>query len=310
MTAGRHDHAPMGPFRPGSGIGHMPEGRVVLAPDAPRSGPARAVAVQPDHPGRPGRIRAGASQSRHGAVSVALTALLLASCTEIGPTVHVEAGAGKSQAAWDDDRGACTAETDRAVQPFANGLNVDFGRTADQVRADNGRIQQAYDDHYGQCMAAHGNRVAGLAPVPTPAPAADDAVGQVQEALALSHPMDAISTSAAGSVASQITEFRASCPEEVIAVDVRPALVSRTVTARLVALTLPHGGACFGNKGEVDYLLVMRRDGWETELSGLLALAPTRHRGFVDVEQQGAGSCTRTFSWNGRRYAASGARDC
>ena len=77
-----------------------------------------------------------------------------------------------------------------------------------------------------------------------------------------------------------------------------------------MTLTLPHGGGCFGNKGEVDYLVMRRGPGWETLLSGLLSIVATRSRGFADVEQQGAGTCTRTYSWDGRRYVASGARDC
>ena len=241
---------------------------------------------------------------------VLAVALALASCMEIGPTVRVEAPAGKSQAAWDQDRAECTSGTDRAIQPFANGLNAEIGRSVDQMRADNDRIQHAYDDRYGRCMAARGNWVAGLPPVPTPAPAPDDAVAQVQEGFALSPPMDAVSASAADSVGPQVREFRTACPGELIAVDVRPAPISRTVTARLVALTEPHGGACFGNKGEVDYLVLWRADGWETLLSGLLALAGTRHRGFVDVELQGAGTCVRTHSWDGHRYVVSGARGC
>jgi hypothetical protein len=245
--------------------------------------------------------------ARAGALALAL---LLQGCTTIGPTVHVEAGPGKSQAEWDEDRGACMKETDRAVQPFANGLNVDFGRTADQVRSDNGRIQQAYDNDYGHCMATRGNRVAGLAPVPTPAPMPGDAVGQAQEALDLSPVMDAVSASAAGSVEAKAKEFRGACPGEVIAVNVRPAPISRTAVTRLVALTEPHGGGCFGNKGEVDYL-VMRSDGqWRMLLEGLLTLADGRHAGFADIDLQGAGLCTKTFRWNGKGYTQAGERDC
>jgi hypothetical protein len=250
------------------------------------------------------------TKERRARASALLAALLVMSCTEIGPTVHVEAGAEKSQAAWDDDHRVCMAETDRAVQPFANGLNVDLGRTADQVRSDNGRIQQAYDDHYGHCMASLGNRVAGLAPVQRPAPMPDDAVGQAQEALDLSPVMDSVSASAARSVEAKVKEFRGACPGEVIAVNVRLAPISRTAVTRLVALTEPHGGACFGNKGEVDYLVMRRDERWQTLLEGLLTLAESKHAGFADIDLQSAGLCTKTFRWNGKGYAQAGEHDC
>ena len=224
--------------------------------------------------------------------------------------IRVEAGAGKSQPAWDEDRAECTSETDREVQPYANALNADLGRGSDRIRADNDRIQRAYDGRYGSCMAARGNRIAGMPPVPTPAPAPDDADGQVQEALHRSHPVDAVSAAAARSVEPEVTGFRAACTGEMIDVDVRPAPLSATLTARLVALTLPDGGGCFGTLGEVDYLVARRAGRWETLLSGLLQPAGTRHHGLPDFEQQGHGTCTRTFSWDGSRYVASGERDC
>ena len=152
-------------------------------------------------------------------------------------------------------------------------------------------------------MTARGNVVAGMSPVPTPAPAPDDAVAQVQEALHRSRTMDAVSAAAARSVEQQVAGFRAACAGETIDIDVRPAPVSATLTARLVALTLPHGGGCFGTLGEVDYLVARRAGRWETLLSGLLHPAGTRHHGLPDFEQQGHGACTRTFSWDGSRYA-------
>ena len=144
---------------------------------------------------------AGEHRSR---ASVLLAALLVTSCTEIGPTVHVEPPPGKSEVAFDGDRATCTAEADRAVQPFSNRLNMDIGRNADQVGADNARIQKAYDERYAACMATRGDAVAGLPPPTTPAPGPDDAVGQAQEALALSPVMDAVSASAAGSVEAKV----------------------------------------------------------------------------------------------------------
>ena len=56
---------------------------------------------------------------------VILVALAVSSCTkEIGPTVPVTAGAGKSQAAFEVDRRGCMAMTDRALQPVANQMNA------------------------------------------------------------------------------------------------------------------------------------------------------------------------------------------
>jgi hypothetical protein len=247
---------------------------------------------------------------RRPRASVLIAVLLVASCTEIGPKVRVEAGAGKSQAALEQDGAACRADTDMAVQPFANSLNLAVGRSAEQVQADNDRIQGAYDERYGQCMAAKGNHVAGIAPPATPMPRPDDAVGQAQEALELSPPMDAISTSAAQFVGAKVQEFRQACPGEVIAVGVRPAEISSTIVSRLVRLTEPHGGSCFGNHGEVDYLMIRHGEAWETLLEGLLTVAGSRHAGFRDVEIQGVGMCMRTFRWNGRGYAQADERDC
>lgn len=263
------------------------------------NGRAHAIVIRPRWPSR-GEARAAAMAA----------AVLLQSCMAIGPTVRVDPNPGKSQAAWDEDRASCMSETDAAIQPMSNALDMNVGRTTEQMRSDNGRIQRAYDDRYGHCMVARGNRVAGLAPIPTPAPRPGDAVAQVKEAFDRSPVRDGISASAAAYLEPQVRDFRLACPEEVIAVDVRPAPVSSSVTARLVALTLPHGGGCFGAHGEVDYLIVRRGPGWETLLSGLLSIAATHHRGFADIEQQGAGTCTRTYSWDGRRYVASGARDC
>ena len=239
-----------------------------------------------------------------------IAVLLVASCTEIGPKVRVEAGAGKSQAALEQDGAACRADTDMAVQPVANSLNLAVGRSAEQVQADNDRIQGAYDERYGQCMAAKGNHVAGIAPPATPTPRPDDALKQAQEALDISPPMDAISTSAAQSVGAKVQEFRQACPGEVIAVGVRPVEISSTVVSRLVRLTELHGGSCFGAHGEVDYLLIRHGDAWEMPLEGLVTVAGSRHSGFLDIDIQGVGSCTRRFRWNGRGYAPAEERDC
>ena len=288
-------------------------------PGAPPDGVRRASAWSARrHPvlaiASPWRMRdvgtTAAVAVRRPRASALIAVLLVASCTEIGPKVRVEAGAGKSQAALEQDGAACRADTDMAVQPFANSLNLAVGRSAEQVQADNDRIQGAYDERYGQCMAAKGNHVAGIAPPATPLPRPNDAVGQAQEALELSPPMDAISTSAAQSVGAKVQEFRQACPSEVIAVGVRPAEISSTIVSRLVRLTEPHGGSCFGNHGEVDYLMIRHGEAWETLLEGLLTVAGSRHAGFRDVEIHGVGMCMRTFRWNGRVYAQVDERDC
>ena len=92
------------------------------------------------------------------AALIALPCLLTA-CVVIGPTVPVTPAAGRSQAAFAEDRRACMAATDQQVQPVANRSATASmaGRPAALSTADR---QNIYDATYGQCMAARGNGVA------------------------------------------------------------------------------------------------------------------------------------------------------
>ena len=95
---------------------------------------------------------------RWGAPRAAALLLLLmsASCAVIGPTVHVEPGPGKTQAAFNDDRTSCGRLTDRQLQPVADRLNGP-GATPQQIAANNRQIQASYDAVFADCMASHGN---------------------------------------------------------------------------------------------------------------------------------------------------------
>ncbi len=87
-----------------------------------------------------------------------LLALMSASCAVIKPTVHVEPGPGKSQAAFDDDRTSCGRLTDRQLQPVADRLNGP-GATPQQIAANNSQIQASYDAVFADCMASRGHIV-------------------------------------------------------------------------------------------------------------------------------------------------------
>ena len=101
--------------------------------------------------GRPYACRGGAART-----AALLLALLSASCAIIGPTVHVEAGPGKSQAAFEADRTGCGRLTDRQLQPVADRLNGP-GVSSQQVAANNRQIQASYDATFADCMASHGH---------------------------------------------------------------------------------------------------------------------------------------------------------
>ncbi len=108
-------------------------------------------------------------------VAALLLSLMSASCAVIGPTVHVEPGPGKSQAAFDDDRTGCGRLTDRQLQPVADRLNGP-GATPQQIAANNRQIQASYDAVFANCMASRGHilgadaaAAGSVAPVPAPA---------------------------------------------------------------------------------------------------------------------------------------------
>ena len=99
---------------------------------------------------------------------ILLPALMLSGCTVIGPTVAVAPGAGKSEAAFEQDHRACMAQTDAALQPVADRLNGQAS-SPQQFAANNDTIQREYDRSYASCMDARGNILPGeLASAQTP----------------------------------------------------------------------------------------------------------------------------------------------
>ena len=234
-----------------------------------------------------------ARQSLQGIVSLAASALLLSACTTlIGPTVQVQPSAGKPPFAFQGDHAACMASTTAQVQPIAD-------RRSDSTAA----IQGMFNAAYGACMAARGNTVLAAAPATTPA-------GGGTGAGSLSDPD---SLAARRSLAAVIDGFRRDCDGERIAVTVTEAALSPAVEARMVELTTPGGGNCFGQPESNAYLLAKAGGGWHRLLSaepGSITALNTRRNGYADLELNSLGACTYTYRWTGSRYARGGSRDC
>ena len=223
---------------------------------------------------------------------LAAAALLLSACTVVGPTVPVQPSAGKSPLAFRGDHAACMASTTAEVQPVA-----DRGR--DRVAA----IQRMFDAAYGGCMAARGNVVLAAAPAGAPAGGGTGAGGQ----------SDLDSQAAWRSLAALIDGFRRDCAGERIAVGVTRAAVSPGIEVRMVELTTPEGGSCFGQSGQNSYLLAKAGQGWQRLLSaepGSITVLGVRHNGYADLELSSLGMCVYTYRWTGSRYAQGGSRDC
>ena len=186
---------------------------------------------------------------------VILVALAVSSCTkEIGPTVPVTAGAGKSQAAFEVDRRGCMAMTDRALQPIANQMNA-AAQSTDQLQANNEEIQRRYDASFDRCMAAQGNTVAVAAPTESQAAAVQPAgpAPSVAHDRSNSPPLsDPDSQAAKRFVAPTVRELLAACTGETIQVDAYDAPLSPSRTARLIALTQPHGVIRHGKRTPVE----------------------------------------------------------
>ena len=243
---------------------------------------------------RPGSGPLGtAGQGLPGVVSLAASALLLSACTTVvGPTVPVQPSAGKPPLAFRGDHAACMASTTAQVQPVA-----DRGR--DRVAT----IQRLFDAAYGGCMAARGNVVLAAAPAGAPDAGSTAAGGR----------SDLDSQAARRSLAALIDRFRRDCDRERIAVAVTGAAVSPGVEARMVELTTPEGGSCFGQPGQNSYLVAKTGGGWRRLLSaepGSISVLGTRHNGYADLELSSLGMCVYTYRWTGSRYAQAGSRDC
>jgi hypothetical protein len=266
--------------------------------------------------GRTGRATCRTAAAQFLAV---LSCLAAASCAVIGPTIPMEPGAGKTGAAFDGDRRACMAETDRRLQPIADRLNGEAANSR-QIQDNNRYIQIAYDDAWGRCMSDRGNTFAPSA-VPAlgvPAPptlelalAGDKPVSDASETPALS---DADSEAAKRFVAPRVRALLAACPGERIAVAAHDAQIVPGAVARLIVLTQPGGGDCLGHIGESDVLVQRIAGGpWATLLAaepGSIGVRLDRHAGRRDVEIRSFGECVYGYRWDGEKYAPFDARDC
>ncbi len=226
-------------------------------------------------------------------MSLAASALLLSACaTLIWPTVPVQPSAGKSPFAFQGDRAACMASTTAQVQPVAV-------RRADSTAA----IQGMFNAAYGACMAARGNVVLAAAPATASGMGGTGAGG-------LSDPDSLAARQSLGAV---IDGFRRNCDGERIAVTVTEAALSPAVEARMIELTTPGGGNCFGQPGRNAYLVAKAGGGWRRLLSaepGSITALSTRRNGYADLELNSLGACAYTYRWTGGRYARAGSRDC
>ena len=235
--------------------------------------------------------------------TILLMPALLAACVAIGPKVPVTPAAGRSQAAFDEDRRACMTATDQQVQPIANraATTALAGRQGAMTTTD---LQRLYDASYGQCMAARSNLVAA-APSGPRFPSES-----LQNATDLTDPD---SMSARQSVQDLLTGFARSCPGERIVVNVTDAPIASTSTIRLVALSTPYGGSCFGQPGQNTYLLAKRGPDWSRLLSaepGSIDILPSSRGGYHEVRLNSLGQCTYRYAWNGSRYVQTSADHC
>ncbi len=253
--------------------------------------------------------------------AIVVPALMVASCTTIGPTIPVGPGAGKSQDEFERDRKGCMAATDQALQPVATRTNLQATTTQDVVDS-NQRIQVAYDRAYDACMASRGNLVSAPAvPMPSvpmqptlePTLAAALPVSDASNMPALSDPD---SLAAKRSVSPKVRALLAGCTGETIAVMAYDAPLRPGITARLVALTQPNGGDCLGHIGESDFLVTKAPGtGWRTLLAaepGSIGIRAGSHGGYRDVELRSFGSCVYAYRWNGQAFypAAADTHDC
>lgn len=174
---------------------------------------------------------------------------------------------------------------------------------ADRRTANVTAIQGLFNAAYGGCMTARGNIVLAAAPVGAPAGRGTGADGR----------SDLDSQAAQRSLAAVIDGFRRDCSGERIVAAVTRAALSPAVETRMVELTTPEGGNCFGQPGQNSYLVAKKGQGWQRLLSaepGSITVLGTRHNGYADLELNSLGMCVYTYRWNGSRYAQGGSRDC
>ena len=99
-------------------------------------------------------------------------------------------------------------------------------------------------------------------------------------------------------------------PGDTVRIDAHEAPIAPGVVARLVGLTEPQGGDCLGSMGEIDYLVVLRRPGWSTLLSGYLGILDSAHAGYRDVELRSRGACLFVYGWTGSSYRNIASNGC
>ena len=220
------------------------------------------------------------------------TGLGLTACTMVGPTLFVGPGPGRTQASLAVDRQACMAQTDTALRPISLGPGMTTAK-----------VQEMYNSSYGQCMADKGNLVAGRS-----------AVSRLTPGMAEANPQnDSDSAAARRSLSNVIAEFARSCEGERIEAKVTSVTLAPSLHARLVTLSTPDGGMCFGQPGQNDYLLVKSGSSWGRLLAaepGSIEVLAGRHAGRADVALHSLGMCVYTYRWNGAAYAQAASRDC
>ena len=242
---------------------------------------------------------------------VIVQCLVVSSCTTIGPPVAVSPAPGKAANAFAEDRRACMAPTDASLQPLATTMNV-IASSVDKITTGNARIQVMYDNRFGQCMSARGNAVLASASAFTqPQGAASQPGGEAT--FKLSSAGDPASLEAQRALAPMIPRLRHDCDGEDIVPRARQVRLSGEGTARLVTLTEPHGGSCFGEPGENDYLVERHGGGWSLLLEaepGSISVLPNSHLGHADVVLHSLGLCVYRYGWNGSGNAIVGSHDC
>ena len=103
------------------------------------------------------------------------------------------------------------------------------------------------------------------------------------------------------------------CNDERIVATASRVALAPSVSGRIVTLSTPFGGFCFGQPGQNDYLLVKSGPSWRTLLAaepGSIEVLASRHAGRADVALHSLGICVYTYRWNGSAYTQAGSHDC
>ena len=234
----------------------------------------------------------------------------LAPAVAVGPSIPVQPGPGRSPAAFAADRDACGVATNQRVQPAADRIRAAALAGVSQPAPISAQVQVLYDQVYGSCMAAHGNIVGSGSPARQMIrpPQGRSIASTTNTGL-----NDPDSAAALNVLATTIAGFRRDCEGERIEVSTTEAVLSRSSTARLVELTTPGGGSCFGQPGKNAYLVAKVGGAWRTLLSaepGSIQISDTPHNGYGDAEVHSLGLCVYTYRWDGSRYAQALAKGC